>query len=398
MTNNIFTENDNNEFTTFSEDNLQSLLLFNHIKSRSLYLTTLLVIIFCLSLLPVVKISLSVQGRGFIRPVTEKSIIKALKSEMVSSVCIKEGQYVRTGDTLVVLRQDILKSNISLFQQELKKKLIFKNDLNCLISDQPLQIKSNLFKEKYAVYKQKLTEINTRISRAEAEIDRNESLHTKEIISQKEYDDLCYNLLRLEKEKKLLKTNHKVQWKNDLEENESSVYEIKNRLTELIKQKHFFNITAPVSGTIEEFEGIYEGSTLHEGQIVAVISPESKKIAEIYVTGKDIGYLQKGQVSIIQVDAFDYNQWGAIKSKILSISDDYILIENKPFFKVKCQIETEYLQLKNGVKGFLKKGMTLNARFIISKRSLFQLLYQKSDSWLNPGQHLTINEDLYQEK
>lgn len=35
--------------------------------------------------------------------------------------------------------------------------------------------------------------------------------------------------------------------------------------------------------------------------------------------------------------------------------------------------------------------MTVNARFMIAKRSLFDLLYQKSDDWLNPTRNLAAH-------
>ncbi|OYU93173.1 MAG: hypothetical protein CFE21_21565 [Bacteroidetes bacterium B1(2017)] len=36
-------------------------------------------------------------------------------------------------------------------------------------------------------------------------------------------------------------------------------------------------------------------------------------------------------------------------------------------------------------KATLKKGMSLKARFIVTKQSLFQLLYAKADDWVNPN-------------
>ena len=32
-----------------------------------------------------------------------------------------------------------------------------------------------------------------------------------------------------------------------------------------------------------------------------------------------------------------------------------------------------------------EKGMTLNARFLLTERTLFDLLYDKVDDWLNPS-------------
>lgn len=66
-----------------------------------------------------------------------------------------------------------------------------------------------------------------------------------------------------------------------------------------------------------------------------------------------------------QVDAFNYNQWGMATGKVLEISNDIYTIDEKPVFIVKCQLDKEFLQLKNGYKGYLKKGMTLQARFMI---------------------------------
>jgi membrane fusion protein, peptide pheromone/bacteriocin exporter len=53
-------------------------------------------------------------------------------------------------------------------------------------------------------------------------------------------------------------------------------------------------------------------------------------------------------------------------------------------FKIKCRLLSDHLSLRNGYRGRLKKGMTVQARFIIAKRSLWQLLYDKADNWVNP--------------
>ena len=52
--------------------------------------------------------------------------------------------------------------------------------------------------------------------------------------------------------------------------------------------------------------------------------------------------------------------------------------------KVICALDSETLSLKNGYIGHIRKGMTVNANFIITQRTVFQLLYDKIDNWLNP--------------
>jgi membrane fusion protein, peptide pheromone/bacteriocin exporter len=86
-----------------------------------------------------------------------------------------------------------------------------------------------------------------------------------------------------------------------------------------------------------------------------------------------------------QIDAFNYNEWGMMPGTVADIAGDFVLMENKPVFKVRCRLEKQTLQLKNGYTARLKKGMTLRTRFVVTRRSLFQLLYDKADDWLNPA-------------
>ena len=116
------------------------------------------------------------------------------------------------------------------------------------------------------------------------------------------------------------------------------------------------------------------------------ISPDSGLIAETYVAPKDIGLLKIGTKARFQIDAYNYNEWGMATGKITSISSD-IFMQNgaQPFFKVRCLLDKNSLNLKNGYVGKIKKGMTLQARFFVTRRTLFQLLYDKADDWLNPN-------------
>ena len=147
-------------------------------------------------------------------------------------------------------------------------------------------------------------------------------------------------------------------------------------------------VKSPVNGTLDQFSGIYKNSSIQAGQSLAVVSPDSTLYFEVYVTPRNIGYLSMGMPVNFQIESFDYNEWGTVEGKITDISSDF-LTDSKgenSYYKVKCSMKKDYLQLKNGRKGKLKKGMNINAHFMITKRSLFNLLYQKIDEWVNPTQ------------
>ncbi len=85
-----------------------------------------------------------------------------------------------------------------------------------------------------------------------------------------------------------------------------------------------------------------------------------------------------------QVDAFNYNEWGMIQGSVVEISNDFVMIQNQPLFRVRCKLNSTELKLKSGFTGKLKKGMTVRAVFVVARRSLMQLLYDNVDDWLNP--------------
>jgi HlyD family secretion protein len=114
------------------------------------------------------------------------------------------------------------------------------------------------------------------------------------------------------------------------------------------------------------------------------VSPGGPLMGECYVLSKDIGLLKTGQAVRLQIDAFNYNYFGVLTGKIYSIDNDFTLLDKTPVFKVRCKLDDRILKLSNGYSGELKKGMGFQARFIICKRSLWQLLYDGMDDWLNP--------------
>ena len=159
-------------------------------------------------------------------------------------------------------------------------------------------------------------------------------------------------------------------------------------LNQEIKNKDLYVVTSPVSGTVDQFNGIYAGSNIQAGNALAIISPDSTLFAEIYVSPYNIGYIHQGMPVKIQVSSFNYNEWGTITGEVTEISSDFLTDHSgtNAFYKVKCRMGNNYLVHKNGTKGMLKKGMAVSSHFIITERSLFDLLHQKLDNLANPAQ------------
>jgi HlyD family secretion protein len=142
---------------------------------------------------------------------------------------------------------------------------------------------------------------------------------------------------------------------------------------------------APIDGTVTELRSLSSGSFVEAGEELALISPSTEFVGEVYVAPKDIGLIRRGGRVRVLVDAFNYTEWGFITGTVTEISGDIRVIDSAPVFLVRCALDRSQLALHNGVRGELRKGMSFRARFAIAERSLFQLLYDDVDAWLNPA-------------
>lgn len=149
-------------------------------------------------------------------------------------------------------------------------------------------------------------------------------------------------------------------------------------------EKRFYVVTARNNGYISNYNGIQAGSFIFPNQTIGTIAPSDSLIVECYVSPNDIGYLQIGKQATFQVDAYNYNQWGLADGEIIDISNQLYQEDKSVYFKVKCKLNQNSLFLISGYQGKLKNGLTLTSRFQINRRSLYDLLFDNADDWLNP--------------
>jgi len=336
-------------------------------------------------------IPITIQADGIIRPLNEKSYVKTILTEKVVKVCKKEGDAVKAGETIINLSTEKLNIKEVALKQITELKRTYINDLTKLNNptDSKLPV-SELYIKEYSNFKSKLEELNSKLNKAKKEFDRNQLLFNNGIISEKEYDDFRYQYLISQNELSIYNSTKRAEWQNSLTTIESELKQSENDIISLQKEKESYEIKAPINGTIEELKGIFTGTNLEDGQVVAIISPDSGMLAEVFVNTRDIGFIKKYYPVKIQVDAFNYNEWGTIGGKISDISDDFVLMNNTPCFRIKCSLNTTQLQLKNGVRGKLKKGMTIRARFVVTEKTILQLFYENLDKLLNPTQKSTL--------
>ena len=356
-------------------------------RSQVIYVVFILAILIIGCCLPFFKINISVKSLAFIRPASEISAIRSLVNGKVKQSNIIENKSVTKGEILYVIESEVLAEREKLLISKIEDIKLFVSDFKNLLNKAPNSkfINAPMLRQSLFNYQQRIQESTTRYNKVQADYNRNLKLHNEAVIADVEFENFTFELDKAKNDLEQIRQNQLSQWQNELRTLERELLDLQGQLAQLLKEKENLTIKAPVSGNIQNIAGIYAGSMVFANQDLAQISPDTSLIVESFVNPNDIGLLQNNMPVRFQVDAFNYNQWGLATGKVMEISNDIHVINDRPVFKVKCILDKEYLQLKNGYKGYLKKGMTLQARFMVTERTLWQLLYDKVDDWINPN-------------
>ena len=343
--------------------------------------------------LPLVHVDVTVQERGRVRPAAERSAIVARTAGFIASVRVHDNDLVHTGETLFVLNAGALEAKVDFNRSQtasVEKELA---DLNYLL-DRVGEIKSvsvgDLQTAKYISDYQKFdtecANADLKIARAEREMHRTRQLLTDKIVSSREFDQAVDEAKLAGVERELIARQAVAQWQTDKVQKRFELEQLKTQVRQLAEEENLYSVKAPVDGAVLGLEGVFEGSYVQSGQRVGDISPTSNFVVDALVPPKDIGRIYQDQSVNLQIDAYPYTLWGLLPGRVIRISADYVQENDaNSAFKVIVRPDRDYLQAHQGLKGLLKKGMTVTARFVVARRSLWELLYESVDSLFNPA-------------
>ena len=359
--------------------------------SRIIYTVIVFTILLGIAVLPFITIDVSIKSNALIRPSSEISSVQSLVNGRVKKSFASENRHVKKGDVLYIVESDIAVEKEKYLRRKISEAQYFISDLKTLTEatarNETLlkKINTSLFQQSLTSFLQKLSESTTHYSKTLRDHARNKKLHDEEVIADSEFENYVFELDKSKHELEILRQAQLSQWQTDLNNYNKELHEYETQLSQLQKESDNLVIKAPVSGTIQSHLGIYPGNMVFTNQDLLQISPDTNLIVEVYVPPNDIGLLRDKMKVRFQVNAFNYNQWGLASGSIVEMPNDIQMMDDQPMFRVKCSLDQDHLSLKNGYKGYLIKGMTLQARFIITERTLWQLLYDRIDDWMNPN-------------
>lgn len=371
----------------FSSDpinTIENLISKNKTKSKNIYFVVVLVVIIFLILLPVIKVDISSQSRGIIKSYNENVPLSSIVSGKIVWLKLKNNQTVLKGDTLLKISTQSLETEKELQDTSANSTNLILQDINSVLTGKTNQLRTAIVRENYYKYVTNRNELQSKVSQAQTNYNRNKILFDKDIIAKMEFEKHAFELKFANQALSSYDKNQQANLENEKKELQDKLNNFNGSAAKITVERNNYYLIAPKSGTIENFSGIQSGSFLNASQLIANISPDDNLIVESTAAPNDVGLIRKNQSVKFQVDAFNYNQWGLLSGTVIEIDKNVTIENNEVFFKVKCKLNSKTLRLKSGYKTNVSKGMTLTARYIIARRSLFDLLFDKVDDWLNP--------------
>jgi multidrug resistance efflux pump len=409
---------------------------------RALYFTTLLICVAAIAAVFVVKVDVSAMGAGLIRPLTDKMEIAAPLAGQVVEVIGRTDLRVKRGDRLMVLSTASLEASLAGNRAEQERAVRELHDLDFLVrllgdykpADSPTGSKfsggeknaasratranlepkpeivfrpisanpapetllqSPVYAKDYASYLAEADELRSNREQAEHELRRYETLFVSNTVSGQEVDQRRYELQQAKLREQTARKQRVTRWQAEFAARSRALDNLGAEAVRIHEEMANCTIKAPADGTLVDFAPFAPGAFVQQGQRLGDLSPDDALVAEVYVSPRDVGQIQPGQEVRMQIDAFHYTEWGMLRGTVKRVADDFTMRGNasQPVFRVFVAPDSLELVMRNGLRAEVRKGMTLQARFVVARRSLFSLIYESASRWMNPHEKLDDDDD-----
>ena len=384
---------------------------------RFTFWTVVSLIIITILWLIIGKIDIVITARGIVIPDGEAKIIQPLETGVIKEILVKEGDFVRKDQLLVLIdtmttdaQLKTVKENLETSKEEAKRleaqgleqKFNSKDEAQKNLYNESLKALNSLIGAKNQEIKQIERQIDSNLAQKrdyenqlQSSIDREKRLeNVKDIVAYndvKEAQDrtiaLRESVNRTEAEIKRLQAqkrqiqNEIAQLKADFKAQKlENLTETNKRIKELEASKEqieFSNInqkiTAPVDGYVDKLMVHTIGGVVTPAQELIALTPaDIPLLIKATVLNKDIGFIKPDMPVSIKIDTYDFQKYGLLHGKVKSISQNSIENEELgPVYEIYITLDKNTLII-DGKEQKISTGMTLNAEIEIGKRRIIE--------------------------
>lgn len=355
-------------------------------KRPYIYWLLLALVISIVLMLPFISVDISSSSQGVVRQKENNMPLTTIVSGQVVYSSIENNAKVNAGDTLLLIDNTSIHALTNEQQKLLSDIELQISDLESLCSGNTDYLQTLLYSQEFVTYTQRIKSIESQNQQYKREYERAEQAYKEGLLSEKDYDTFADQYNEGIRNLNVQQHEQMSTWQKTLRQLKEQRQNLRGELQRTYRDNHNYLLIAPISGTLVSENAILEGAYVTAGQVVCVVLPDDSLIVECYVSPSDIGFIEIGQEAKLQYSAFNYNQWGVGHGVVYDIDKNLSVQGEMSFFVVRCMMKESSLFLKNGYEARIKKGMFVTAHFQLTRRTLWQLLWDKADDWFNPEQ------------
>ncbi len=352
-----------------------------------------------LGALPLLKVDVSVRGPGLVRPAMERAELRAATGGRIARVRAHDNDRVGAGQCLVELDMRDLDERLARNRALQRERSDVVADLETLTSayeggdlalarptaaDPGRGLATAVLRRENAEFLARRDAGRLAMTRSRDDLERAASLAGRGVIARRELEEARYQAERARVEASLLVEQTLADWQARLRDERCALSGLVSEERRLHEERALGLVSSPVAGTVQGLTGLAAGSYVAPGQSLGQVSPDDHPVVEVLVSSRDIAFIRNGQTVRMQIDAYPYTQWGLLSGTVASVAGDALSDGRQMAFKVVVCPAALELRSPGGSSGTVRKGMTLTARFVVARRSLWQLICQGLGERLDP--------------
>lgn len=377
-----------------------------------------------------------VVGRGKLITTTPTIVVQPLEPSMIRSIDVQVGQIVRKGARLATFDPTFASSDLSQLSarhasldaqvRRLEMELSGAGASSFSPSNSEELLQSRIFQERRSNLESRLLSLDENVKRLQAAIEGNkreevvlrerlqktleiqrmhESLGAENYVPKLKVLEIQRERLQIERdlEQSLnvsgqlareiakLKADRAAfakDWRQKVMEELVVVQRDRDALADQLKKAErkteLTIVTASADGVVQEIAKRSTGSVLKEAEPLLTLVPLDAPLeAEVQIDARYISYLRTGDPARIKLDAFPFQQYGVIKGRVRTVSEDSFVRPpangeeqasgREAFYLARVTLEERTLQ---GVPDNIRflPGMTLTAEVVFGDRTVMSYL------------------------
>lgn len=319
-------------------------------------------------------------------------VIQAAESGVVTRLHVKEGDQVKTGQSLVTLEKERAEAAVSDSSAKAAALRITLTRLRAEVFGQPLQFEpelreyteyirnqTHLYERRRTAFEQDVQSLERILSLARDELKISENLLKTGDVSRAE----VIKLQRSAADVAAQIANRRNKYLQDAQADMTKAQEELNTQLEQLRDRsqvlEHMELVAPADGIVNNIRATTLGAVLRPGDVAMELFPTGGDlIAEAKVSPTDIAFVQVGQEAFVKLDAYDSTIYGSLKGKVSYISPDVLKEESRQGPVSNYRVHVLVPQSSLGVRGSreitLRPGLTATVEIKARERSVLSYL------------------------